>query len=314
MKEVEKDLMYVTRRNVLCVDSGTGENETLVALVYYAVKQDKTVYDVFEAEAGSCISDYPTHCYELSDVKPESKYFSHWVDTQYPTSYIKFKDYPGYYISADLVLCAIYSDVAPIMVYFYGCIPDDSISAYGPLVKDCSPQYFGSNMSAAVPNGYDNEEVVPGTHIPTSAEFLAWADGSPYGPAHVINYPPHWDLSKEELSSGFAELKYYVIAKPIQEYAISDILSVDDGIAEIEPIDPDKPDESYAIALELDYNYELDTDWGDGTFYRGKTITELFNGSTDFPEGTGYYDISDEDSSNWVVPMQSDIVMCWHDM
>ena len=40
MKEVEKDLMYVTRRNVLCVDSGTGQNEMLVALVYYAVKRD----------------------------------------------------------------------------------------------------------------------------------------------------------------------------------------------------------------------------------------------------------------------------------
>ena len=38
MKEVEKDLMYVTRRNVLCVDSGTDENEIIVVLVYYAVK------------------------------------------------------------------------------------------------------------------------------------------------------------------------------------------------------------------------------------------------------------------------------------
>ena len=311
MKEVEKDLMYVTRRNVLCVDSGTGENEALVALVYYAVKQDKTIYDIFSADISSCISDYPDHCYQLSDVKPPSKYFSHWVDTQYPTGYIKFQDYPSYYISADLVLCAIYSDVAPIMVYFYGCIPNDSISSYGPLVKDVSPQYFGVNMSAAVPDGYDNEVVVPGIHIPTSAEFLAWAEESPYGPAHVVNYPPHWSLSEEELSSGTAELRYYVIAKPIQEYQTSAVLSVDDGIASVEPIGPDDPDDSYAIALELDWNYELDTDWGDGIFFRGKTTTELYPGSSDFPDGTGYYNTDSEDQSEWIVPTQNDVVMVW---
>lgn len=218
MKEVEENLMYVTRRSVLCVDSGTDQNEMLVALVYYAVKRDQTVYDIFEAEAGKCISDYSEHCYELSDVKPESMYFSHWVDTQYPSSYIKFKDYPSYYISADLVLCAIYSDVAPIMVYFYGCIPDDSISSYGPLIKDVSPQYFGVNMSAVVPDGFNNEEVVPGTHMSSDHEFIAWAEDSPYGPAHVVGYPPHWSLDKESLSSGTAELQYYVISKPIREY------------------------------------------------------------------------------------------------
>lgn len=63
MKEVEKDLMYVTRRNVLCVDSGTDESEALVALVYYAAKKDKVVYDIFPASVDTYLSDYPAGGY-----------------------------------------------------------------------------------------------------------------------------------------------------------------------------------------------------------------------------------------------------------
>lgn len=61
-------------------------------------------------------------------------------------------------------------------------------------------------MSAVAPNGFNNEEVVPGTHMPPDHEFIAWAEGSPYGPVHVVGYPPHWSLDKESLSSGTAKL------------------------------------------------------------------------------------------------------------
>lgn len=151
------------------------------------------------------------------------------------------------------MLCAIYSDVAPIMVYFYGNIYQSGLSAYGPLVKDCSPQYFGENMVESVPDGRNPEEVVPGTHIPVSSEFMAWAEGSLYGPAHLVGNSSHWALDRAELSSGFAELNYYVIARPKEEY--TDELSVDDGIESIEPD---------ATVLALDYDTSLD-DWSDST-------------------------------------------------
>jgi hypothetical protein len=237
-----------------------------------------------------------------------SKYFSHWVDTRYPTGYIKFQDYPNYYISADLMLCAVYSDVAPVMVYFYGCFPEDDISSYGPLVKDCSPQYFGVNMSAAVPDGHNTDIVVEGTHIPTSAEFLAWGEGSPFGPIHLVDYPPHWTLDAAELSSGTAELKYYVISKPKYEYELSDVLSVDDGIDSIEPD---------VTVLELDYDYSLDTDWDDNVKYWGYTVSELSNGSRLLPEGTRHYyrnkdDDADPDAPLSVVPVENDVVTTWN--
>lgn len=77
---------------------------------------------------------------------------------------------------------------------------------------------------------------------------------------------------------------------------------MDDGIAEISPDN---------TVLELDWDYQLDTDWGDGIFFRGKTTTELEPGSQAFPEDTGYYDMSSEDPEDWVVPEKNDVVMIW---
>ena len=73
-----------------------------------------------------------------------------------------------------MVLCAVYSDNAPIMVYFYGATMSsdydeetDTYSYVNRLVKDCSPQYFGNNMSADVPR---EGSIVEGTHIPYGTE------------------------------------------------------------------------------------------------------------------------------------------------
>ena len=77
---------------------------------------------------------------------------------------------------------------------------------------------------------------------------------------------------------------------------------MDDGIADISPDN---------TVLELDWDYRLDTDWGDGIFFRGKTTTKLEQGSQEFPEDTGYYDRSSKDQEDWVVPKENDVVMVW---
>ena len=67
MKEVEKDLMYVTRRNVLCVDSGTNASEVVVALVYRKAIDDNIYTSIIpDASVDTRISDYEQTYDELS--------------------------------------------------------------------------------------------------------------------------------------------------------------------------------------------------------------------------------------------------------
>jgi hypothetical protein len=92
---------------------------------------------------------------------------------------------------------------------------------------------------------------------------MVWAEGSPTGRMRLAGDWSAWALSAPELSSGYAELNYYVVYKNKNEH--TDELSVDEGIESIEPD---------ATVLELDYNYTLDTDWDDAVNFRGVTESD----------------------------------------